>query len=440
MEPLHLSPIPFNETFRLRALRSLNVLDTPPMEELDRVTRLAQRYFGVPIALVSLVDENRQWFKSSQGLEVSETPRDISFCAHTIMGDDLMEVTDAAADPRFADGPLVTADPWIRYYAGVPLITADGFHLGSFCIIDCKPRPPLCEEGREVLRDFAAIALKELVSGAAPRDRETEPLAVNVARHPAGPNAATDSPASDAQHYFLAALTHELRTPLNAILGFSEAISEEVFGPLENEKYRSYGAHIQESGEHLLSLVNTILDFEKVRSGEFTLEEDRFDLSEAARYCETLFAEDFRRAGAAFYWSATSWIPALNVDGQQVKQMLINLVGNSLKFTDEGGAVSLTAGLRPDGGVTLAVSDTGIGIAAADIEKALAPFGQIDNAQTRRHKGTGLGLALTKQLIELHGGSLEIDSDLGIGTTIRLHFPHYRNVSAPPPSYALAAV
>jgi len=131
---------PANEAKRIEALRSLQVLDTPPEERFDRITKIAQHVFDVPIALVSLVDESRQWFKSKQGLEVCETGRDVSFCGHAILRDDALVVPDAFLDKRFADNPLVTGEPHVRFYAGHPLADAAGFKLGTLCIIDHRPR------------------------------------------------------------------------------------------------------------------------------------------------------------------------------------------------------------------------------------------------------------------------------------------------------------
>ncbi|SHI89938.1 sensor domain-containing diguanylate cyclase [Cycloclasticus pugetii] len=155
--------IPDNEQSRLKALHSLNVLDTPPEERFDRLTRLAKRMFNVPIALVSLVDENRQWFKSCVGLSVCETPRDISFCGHTILGNDIFIVPDTLVDPRFADNPLVLNDPFIRFYAGCPLRHLDGSMLGTLCIIDQEPRD-ISQEDLDILNDLADLASRELMA------------------------------------------------------------------------------------------------------------------------------------------------------------------------------------------------------------------------------------------------------------------------------------
>jgi diguanylate cyclase (GGDEF)-like protein len=154
-------PLPVDESARLAALHGLGLLDTPGEERFDRITRLARRLFGVPMATISLVDEERQWFMSHPGLEIGQTPRDISFCGHAILGDQIMEVPDAAADPRFHDNPLVTGEPYVRFYAGCPLKTPDGSKIGTLCVMDRAPRQ-LSAEDRALLRDLAEMAEQEL--------------------------------------------------------------------------------------------------------------------------------------------------------------------------------------------------------------------------------------------------------------------------------------
>ncbi len=154
---------PDDEAARLKNLHSLKLLDTAPEERFDRLTRLARRLFDVPIALVSLVDANRQWFKSSAGLDASETPREISFCGHAILQDQILEICDAEQDERFHDNPLVTDKPGIRFYAGHPLGLEDGSKLGTLCLLDTRPRK-LNDEERELLRDLARMAEQEMVA------------------------------------------------------------------------------------------------------------------------------------------------------------------------------------------------------------------------------------------------------------------------------------
>ncbi|AZG15919.1 MULTISPECIES: GGDEF domain-containing protein [Cupriavidus] len=160
---MQLPPIPSNEAARLATLRSLSVLDTPPEERFDRLTRLAKRLFGVPIAVVSLIDANRQWFKSCQGLDVTETSRGTSFCGHAICGDDILLIPDATQDARFHDNPLVTGEPHIRFYAGRPLSAPNGAKLGTLCLIDRKPRS-FDDEDRALLHDLARMAEQELAA------------------------------------------------------------------------------------------------------------------------------------------------------------------------------------------------------------------------------------------------------------------------------------
>jgi diguanylate cyclase (GGDEF)-like protein len=152
---------PKNEDIRLAALRSLDILDTEPEERFDRLTRIAKRLFKVPIALVSFVDINRQWFKSCQGLEVKEMPRDISFCGHAILGDDIFIISDTLLDERFYDNPLVINEPRIRFYAGIPLVISNEIRVGTLCLIDREPRI-LSEEDKELLRDLGQMAVQDL--------------------------------------------------------------------------------------------------------------------------------------------------------------------------------------------------------------------------------------------------------------------------------------
>ena len=152
---------PKNEDIRVAALRSLDILDTEPEERFDRLTRIAKRLFKVPIALVSFVDINRQWFKSCQGLEVKEMPRDISFCGHAILGDDIFIISDTLLDDRFYDNPLVINEPRIRFYAGIPLVISNEIRVGTLCLIDREPRI-LSEEDKELLRDLGQMAVQDL--------------------------------------------------------------------------------------------------------------------------------------------------------------------------------------------------------------------------------------------------------------------------------------
>jgi PAS domain S-box-containing protein len=231
--------------------------------------------------------------------------------------------------------------------------------------------------------------------------------------------------ANVAKSRFLATMSHELRTPLNAILGFSELIAKEAFGPAGCPQYVEYAGIIQESGAHLLSLIGDVLDLSKIEAGKMELKPEPCDLNE-------LLTETVRLAGAVRHASVTGptpqikiapGLPKLLADRRASVQMIVNLISNALKFTPDDGTITVEAGRTDEGGIFIAVTDTGIGMSKSDIPKALAPFSQIDDARTRSQGGTGLGLPIVKSLIELHGGSLVLDSQPGKGTRAMLKFP-----------------
>ena len=223
---------------------------------------------------------------------------------------------------------------------------------------------------------------------------------------------------------FLANVSHELRTPLNAIIGFSEVVERELFGPLGNERYVSYVRDIRNSGEHLLSLINDILDLSKIEAGRFQLRMEEVDCNEIAHSVARLIRPRTVEHGLSMVMDLPETPILLNADKRAVKQVLINLLSNAVKFTPESGTVTL--GCQPwQDGVEFTVSDTGIGIDEKEMHVALAPFGQIDSQFNRKYEGTGLGLPIVKGIVELHGGTLEIRSQPGDGTTVTVRFPNH---------------
>ncbi|WP_009868974.1 PAS-domain containing protein [Paramagnetospirillum magnetotacticum] len=221
---------------------------------------------------------------------------------------------------------------------------------------------------------------------------------------------------------FLAAMSHELRTPLNAILGFSEIISREMFGPV-GERYRTYGQDINAAGQHLLAMINDILDISRIEIGAFTLCIEPVDPHELAYSCLRLVGSRAEAGNVDLSEDMPESLPHLMIDSRRTKQILINLLGNAVKFTPPGGKVTLRGETRDSGGIAFHVIDTGIGMSEADMAVALSPFGQVDTGLDRRFEGAGLGLPLAKSLAELHGGSLEITSIPGKGTTVSVYFP-----------------
>lgn len=229
--------------------------------------------------------------------------------------------------------------------------------------------------------------------------------------------------ANRAKTEFLANASHELRTPLNAIIGFSELMILELNGPIGNDKYAGYIGDINQSGEHLLSLINDILDVSKIESGKFELHEEQVEISHIVRSCLRMIRERAEAARISISYAVDPDLVHLWVDERAIKQILLNLLSNSVKFTPARGKVQLTITKIDKGGVCLSVSDTGIGIAPEDLSKVFEPFGQAGDAANRGVEGTGLGLPLVKALTELLGGSLSLESIPGEGTTVNVLLP-----------------
>ncbi|MEI7610400.1 MAG: HAMP domain-containing sensor histidine kinase [Rhodospirillaceae bacterium] len=228
--------------------------------------------------------------------------------------------------------------------------------------------------------------------------------------------------ASEAKSRFLASMSHELRAPLTGILGFSEILKSEMLGPIGNRRYVDYASHIHESGEHMLSLINDILDIAKIEAGKMEIEPDWMLVSTLFETLEGLTAVRAAEKGLILVFEAS---PALRLraDVRAVKQMLINLLSNAVKFTPDGGTITVSGRLEADGGVVLSVRDTGVGISHETITRLLRPFEQADNRFDAVHKGSGLGLSLVKGLMDLHGGRMSIESRVGQGSAFTLHFP-----------------
>ena len=245
--------------------------------------------------------------------------------------------------------------------------------------------------------------------------------------------------ADRAKSEFLAVMSHELRTPLNAIIGFSEVITNETFGPIGSVRYREYTNDIHESGHHLLGLINDILDLSKIESGTDDLHEDKIEIPEIISAALKMVKQRAEQGGIKLELELPDPLPALRADERRLKQILVNLLSNAVKFTEAGGEVTLSAWYRTDSGYCFQITDTGIGIAPEDIPKALSRFGQIDGDLNRQYEGTGLGLPLTKALVELHGGALDLQSEVGVGTTVTVRFPAERLVRSPHDTETISA-
>ena len=285
-------PVPANETARLAALRAYHVLDTSAEEEFDDLTQLASRLCCAPIALVSLIDQDRQWFKSRVGLDVTETPRDLAFCAHAIMGDETLVIPDATKDERFANNPLVTSDPNIRFYAGMPLMTPSGHAVGTLCVIDRVPRT-LTEDQMDTLKVLGRQVVTQLelrlscrTLAIALAEQEEAGRRLRESKQALTAALAVAQAATNAKSNFLAAMSHEIRTPMNGIMGIAELLLDMGL----TEEQRDFVETLHHSADLLLTILNDILDFSKIEAGHLDVESVPFDLRRTIHETHDLLA------------------------------------------------------------------------------------------------------------------------------------------------------
>jgi PAS domain S-box-containing protein len=521
-----IAPLAENEAARIKALRDYAILDTPDEPAFDRITRVAARLLRTPITLLTLVDENRQWFKSTYGFTPRETSREVSFCAHAILTPEVMVVPDATADRRFSTNSLVTGKPNIRFYAGAPLRTPDGLNLGTLCAIDTKPRELSAEE-KEILADLAAMAMDEIQLRIALRENSQHMAAINNLRagvlvtDPAAPDnpiifsnpgfakmtgysteeilgrncrflqgpeadPATISEIRDAirQRRLFAGLIknrrkngeifwndllitpvfdangelinfvglqrdvtemkdaqdalaasyaelrklqelrdnlthmiiHDLRSPLSGIIGFLDLFQRRVSAKLD-EKELSYIGTAFKAAEDLNEMITSLLDTNRLESGEMPVNLDEHDVLEIVREAMPPLA-----ASAGAREIVTAFIEGRHValcDADLVRRTVFNLLTNALKFTPAKGRITVRVWSHQDF-VEVSVTDTGPGIPAEHHEKIFEKFGQVGSAT--RHS-TGLGLTFCKLAVEAQGGTIRVESAPGEGSTFSFTLP-----------------
>jgi PAS domain S-box-containing protein len=236
--------------------------------------------------------------------------------------------------------------------------------------------------------------------------------------------------ANRAKSGFLANMSHELRTPLNAIIGFAELIRTETMGPVGNPTYREYAKDIHDSGHHLLSLINDVLDLSKIEADHMELDEETVELNDVVAACVRMARTQADKGGVMLEAHVDPKGMLVRGEHRRLLQVLLNLVSNAIKYTRPGGSVTILTRVPPEGGVELVVRDTGCGIQASDLPLVMLPFGQIDNAYNRQNQGTGLGLPLARRLVEMHGGTLTLDSGVGVGTTATVALPASRVIGS----------
>jgi signal transduction histidine kinase/ActR/RegA family two-component response regulator len=540
--------IPRGEQQRLQALLSYNIFRTEPEPGFDLIASLTARLLGTPMAFVTLTGDDTQWTKACVGSEgIRETSRGLAFCSHTILSDEVLIVSDTELDSRFADNPLVTGPPHIRFYAGCPIKTSSGHNIGSLCVADTEPRQ-LSAELVDILKDLAASVVDQLelrrcliendsrtkvdaemnygrltdaIHGMVFRMSFTSPIdftylyvshgsnellgltpEVFVAdrlafiklihaedlesfrtasesvwesmdpwswkgrivttlgqtkwiqgegsrgRQPDGTeileglmfditeskdkeaalNLAMEASetANQAKSEFLSRMSHEFRTPMNAILGFAQMLE---MAPLASE-FQEDLAQVKQAGEHLLGLINEVLDLSSIRANRASMAMDSVAIGEVMSETIALLRPLFESNHVQLLpipEPAEAWVLA---DRHRLKQVFINLMSNAVKYNRRGGSIVLSI-QREDGIVRLDITDEGAGISTENMNRLFTPFDRL-GAEETGIEGTGLGLTISRGLVELMGGSLTVSSGEGEGSTFSVRLPEVAPSEAAP--------
>ncbi len=398
--------IPVNEKERLTKLKEYNILDTPEEESFDEIVKLASIICKVPMSTITLIDEKRQWFKAKVGLKYQETSREIAFCAHVINGDDLMIINDAAEDERFADNPLVTTDPDIRFYAGMPLITPDGNKLGTICVIDNVPRT-LTEEQKFALQILAknVITLLELrlknsnlsdtLTTLYSQSNEIERI-------------------NNINTRLLSILAHDLKNPLGVIQQVTDMY---LAGQISSDDMNEIFTELKKNVKNALDMLNEVLQWGTAqvegRATDFQ-EFNIYDLIEQKQESYYLLLKSKGNKLVNLCEKELNFKADLNM----MRFILRNLIMNANKFTKDG-TISVQT-FDSDDFVEIVVSDTGVGMKPSQVSRLFQWETRQSLDGTSGEKGTGLGLLICNEFIHKQGGKIWVESSLGNGS--KFHF------------------
>ncbi len=392
---------PLNENQRIAALHEYDLLDSLPDKDYDDITRIAADICGMPISLISLIDKDRQWFKSRVGMEASETPRDIAFCAHAILQpDELFMVRDTTLDDRFADNPLVTGDLNINFYAGVPLVTEGGNALGTLCVIDSKPND-LSKEQKETLKALArqVVAYFELRKQSKMLNAQKIQL----------------QQINEDLSRFAYVVAHDIKSPCSS-LAMSVVYLKDAYGQLFDAQGLQLLDMMESTSMSAIKMVDGILEHTRVVNSADT---DKETFSFGSIYNEL---SNLLTLPASFRFDASNTALELRTSKYALLQVLLNLCTNAIKYNDkENGTILITA-TQNDSQYKFSVQDNGPGIAPAHQARIFDLFSTLGTTDRFNNKGTGIGLSTVKRLIEKMDGTISIDSLTGKGNTFNFTF------------------
>ncbi len=400
-----------------------DILDTPAEAEFDDFTWLASRICGAPIALISLVDAERQWFKSKVGLDASETPRDMAFCAHAIHGPEVFEVPDAFDDRRFADNPLVTGAPGVRFYAGAPLTTPAGLRLGTLCVIDhvartlsLEQRESLARLGRQVVAQLELrLAKKELENRLAEQTQAEEEIKVLHAdlNHHATQLEQANRELTD----FAYVVSHDLKAPLRGIASLAGWLSADYSGKIGPEGKAQLDLMVGRV-MRMNALIDGILTYS--RAGR--LKEGRVEMN-LARLVPNVI--DLLAAPGNIRIEVTTPLPSVMIEPTKAQQVFQNLLSNAIKYMDKPqGLIRVSCESDGQDFWRFSIADNGPGIEEKYFERIFQLFQTLSPRD--EVEGTGVGLALVKRIVEMEGGRVWLQSTPGDGATFYFTLPKIR--------------
>lgn len=411
--------IPENEELRLQELQSLNLHESEYQEDYQNLVHLASAICSTPISLISLVDRNKQWFKAELGLGASETPRDVSFCAHAINQTEILEVQDAANDERFHDNPLVLGSPFIRFYAGVPIHSPNGYCLGTLCVIDSVPRNLTPEQkfalntlAHQVENMFRLRHSLKLLDAQYKNLQEKE-IKIRELLSEREKHISELSEQSRLKSKFLSILAHDIKAPLASVSGVLELISDEALTPPE---IKELAGLIQQNINATSSLLTNILQWAWAGIGGEGNSLEPIDATALTAQAASEAESAARKKGNKIISEVP---PGMLVMGRNEWLLLVlrNLLTNANKFTAKGEICISASSTGQE--TEFRVKDTGVGMSAETAEKIMCGSVVRPGVGTDREGGSGIGLMLTRDFIDKMGGKLSVSSKIGEGSVFR---------------------